>query len=286
MSAGITFFEDRDLPDGSTFCYRVRASNTDGFSDYSDKACGTIQWPSLDEIEPWEATPKDEVRVSGHGGYIRIGTSGYDESSRPFALYFDGSPVGAIGCYVTSCRGSFVVPVDAPMGDHEVCAQGGSCITLRTVQQFALDTRGTLSGHVYEADGRTPIANVEVFAEDYPTGEWIDGTNTKQDDSYMLTLPTGSYRVQACPSCSDIVGLVREWYDGTIRHEDATPVAVVAPDDTAGIDFTWKWEAPSLATCTRPTAGPLLPTWRSSPRTTRRVSGWMAPAPIKTAATR
>ena len=98
--------------------------------------------------------------------------------------------------------------------------------------------RGTISGHVYEADEETPIANVPVFVEDYKTGKWVDGTNTRQDGSYTLTLPTGSYRVGACPSCSDMAGYVHEWYDGVIGHDEGTLVGVTAPDETPGIDFT------------------------------------------------
>ena len=134
VPTGATSFADEDLPDGSTFCYRLRTGNGEGFSDYTDEVCGTIVWPTLDEIELGAATPGEEVQVTAHGGYLRIGESGYDESSRPFALYFDGSSVNDVGCYVVSCRGSFTVPSDASVGDHQVCAEGGSCVTLRVVQ--------------------------------------------------------------------------------------------------------------------------------------------------------
>ena len=140
MPADTISLEDGDLPSGSSFCYRARASNEAGFSGYSNEVCGTIVWPSLETIEPAEAVPGEEVEVIGHGGYVRIGTSGYDESSRSFALYFDGSSVGGVGCYVVSCRGGFTVPRDASLGDHQLCVQGGSCYTFRVVQAVATPT--------------------------------------------------------------------------------------------------------------------------------------------------
>lgn len=102
---------------------------------------------------------------------------------------------------------------------------------------FTLEMGGTISGHVFRADGRIPIAGMNVFAQN-ENGNTQDRTDTAQDGSYTLRLPTGSYRVQACPPCSDTDGFIREWYDETIRTNDASFVAVTAPDDTPNVDFT------------------------------------------------
>ena len=133
-------FRDEELPNGSIFCHRVRASNEAGFSDYSNEACGTIVWPTLAKIEPVEAAPGQCcVQVTAQSGHLRI-DGGYDESARPFDLYFDGDGVGSIGCYVTLCDGTFTVPSDASPGDHQVCTQGGSCLTLRVVRAVDMPT--------------------------------------------------------------------------------------------------------------------------------------------------
>ena len=140
LPADTILFRDEDLPDGSTFCYRVRAVNEAGFSDYSDEACGTIVWPTLVNIEPVEVSPGQCcIQVTSQSGYLRIGGL-YDESARPFDLYFDGARVGAVGCYVTLCEGTFTVPSEALSGDHQVCTQGGSCLTLRVVQAVGIPT--------------------------------------------------------------------------------------------------------------------------------------------------
>ena len=76
VPAGTISFKDEELPDGSKFCYRVRASNEAGFSEQSNELCGTIVWPSLDPIEPSQASPGAEIEVTGSGGYNRIGAGG------------------------------------------------------------------------------------------------------------------------------------------------------------------------------------------------------------------
>jgi len=102
---------------------------------------------------------------------------------------------------------------------------------------LAQDT-GSITGHVYEANGTTPIADVHVYAEDYNTGQWWAGTETGADGSYTLTgLPSGDYRVSVCPQCSG-KAYVQEWYNEAGQHHLATPVTVAEPGATTGIDFT------------------------------------------------
>ena len=97
---------------------------------------------------------------------------------------------------------------------------------------------GSITGHVYETDGVTPIDNLHIYAEDYDTGEWMAGIETAPDGSYTLTdLPSGDYRVSTCPSCTG-QNYVREYYQETDQHHLADRVTVAAPDTTSGIDFT------------------------------------------------
>ena len=98
---------------------------------------------------------------------------------------------------------------------------------------------GTLSGYVYEADGRTPIANVKVYAEEYQDGGWTIYGMTKQDGSYTLSLPSGTYRLRADPFYAGMTRyVVVQWYDGASGEDDAIPVSVTTPEDTPGINFT------------------------------------------------
>ncbi|MCD6305890.1 MAG: carboxypeptidase regulatory-like domain-containing protein [Deltaproteobacteria bacterium] len=102
---------------------------------------------------------------------------------------------------------------------------------------FDLSPGGAICGHVYEEDGITPIYNVHVYAVDQTTGSWMAYANTGRDGSYSLVLPTGTYRVRACPACNGL-DFIDEWFDDELLESDATPVSVTAPNDTPNIDFS------------------------------------------------
>jgi len=98
---------------------------------------------------------------------------------------------------------------------------------------FYLAKAGSISGHVYEEDGTTPIAGASVYA--FPTtGDHPGaGANTQPDGSYTIQgLPSGNYRVQVTAS-----GLVSQFYNNAPDGASATEVIVNAPIDTPGIDF-------------------------------------------------
>ncbi len=102
---------------------------------------------------------------------------------------------------------------------------------------FAVERGGTISGHVYQADGTTPIPNLHVYALNYDTGEWTAGENTLQDGSYRLVVPTGSYRVKACATCSNLP-YYDKYYDSVHNSDYATEVPVTALGDTPDIDLS------------------------------------------------
>jgi hypothetical protein len=92
---------------------------------------------------------------------------------------------------------------------------------------------GSISGHVYEADGTTPIAGASAYAfpivGDHPGA----GANTQPDGNYTIQgLPSGRYRVQVTAS-----GHVSQFYSDVADEALATEVTVNAPNDTPGIDF-------------------------------------------------
>ena len=92
---------------------------------------------------------------------------------------------------------------------------------------------GSISGHVYEEDGTTPVAGASVYT--FPTtGDHPGaGANTGPDGSYTIEgLPSGNYKVQATVSDH-----VPQYYDNTPDEASATEVTVNAPSDTPGIDF-------------------------------------------------
>ncbi|GEM_PF-339291 len=99
-------------------------------------------WPSLSKIDPSVAAPGEEVMVEGPGGHIELRTAdgsviGYIESARSFDLYFDGEPIGPIGCYVNVCRGALIVPDGASPGSHQISVEGGSSQSLTVAEATA-----------------------------------------------------------------------------------------------------------------------------------------------------
>jgi hypothetical protein len=102
---------------------------------------------------------------------------------------------------------------------------------------FTLEVGGTISGYVYQEDGVIPLPDVHVYADDYDTGVWMEGTDTDQDGYYTLLLPNGTYRVRANPSENGL-DYASEWYNDTYDWDEATAVSVTAPDETTGINFT------------------------------------------------
>jgi hypothetical protein len=113
---------------------------------------------------------------------------------------------------------------------------------------FYLGPGGSISGYAYELDGVTPISNLHIYATDNQTNIWIAGVVTNADGSYTITgLPAGFYRVA---TASSVTGLsyVDEFFDNTSMSNMATPVPVIPPDNTPGIDFSL--EAGGTISCT------------------------------------
>ncbi len=102
---------------------------------------------------------------------------------------------------------------------------------------FALAIGGTISGHVYESDNTTPIANLYVRALDATTKYFFSDVRTDADGHYTLNgLATGSYLVGTRVSNTGL-NYVDEWYDNVYNTDEATPVSVTVPDDTPNINF-------------------------------------------------
>ena len=117
-----------------------------------------------------------------------------------------------------------VVPVTAPNDTPNI--------------DFVLELGGTITGRVYQQDAATPIPNVHVYATDYHSNAWMDGTNTAGNGSYRLVLPSGTYRVRACGSCCTGAPYADQYYDHTYSYDEAAEVPVTAPGETPNISFT------------------------------------------------
>lgn len=178
------------------------------------------------------------------------------------------------GNYVTYCAGDGHFSADLALGSYKVFAQGDSedcggdpnyvreywrektswaqadVITLTsespsvTGVNFTLSPGGSLSGHIYEQDGVTPVQGACVNVS-FTAPEWsqIKGyCCTDADGGFTISgLPEGELYVKTHADCDGKnPDLIDEWYadDGSTADGDlATPVTVVAGETTFGVDF-------------------------------------------------
>lgn len=104
---------------------------------------------------------------------------------------------------------------------------------------FNLVPGGSVVGHVYRSDGITPIAYAEISVWEYnpQSSQWLHysgaGTWTNVEGYYVTSgLPTGQYKIRTTAK-----GYPEEWYDNARDRSQATPVSIIAPNHTHGIDF-------------------------------------------------
>lgn len=139
------------------------------------------------------------------------------------------------GAYKVLCRGvpgwfnQYYNRVSSDDQATPVNAVGGE---ETTGVDFVLERAATISGHVYEEDGASPIPWAEVFAVEATTGQWVGAPLTGHDGSYSVSVPSGSYRLWAQAS-----GWVGEYYDDAHSYQQAAVITVVAPEEKSEIDF-------------------------------------------------
>jgi hypothetical protein len=107
---------------------------------------------------------------------------------------------------------------------------------------FVLEQGGSISGHVYEADGVTPIAKISISLE---TPEMGRGTCTDENGAYTLNnVAYGvAWRASAAPlgddSCGGPEGYMTEYWEETTGWDDATTLTLSSGTSSySGIDFT------------------------------------------------
>jgi len=177
--------------------------------------------PDLGVIADFEACPGLPANITAtdsNGAYeLWLGAgdyylrSGRDEPPMYVVEWYDG---------VYSVQDADLVHLAAPDGIAGI--------------DFYLSRGGSISGHVYEADGVTPISGARVYAFSVAGRYPGNGANTGPDGIYkILGLPPGRYHVQATVS-----GHVAVYYVDALEAASAVEVIVDAPGDTPGIDFS------------------------------------------------
>lgn len=104
------------------------------------------------------------------------------------------------------------------------------------LRQWAPAERGSISGHVYESDGVTPVGGVWMEADRLEGWYGLLLLPLTGSDGYYLIpyLLPGQYHVRA----SGHPDHMPRYYDDSPTPYEATPVTVVGGQDTPGIDFS------------------------------------------------
>ncbi len=134
---------------------------------------------------------------------------GYDESSRSFALYFDGLHLGSIGCYVNYCQARFVIPSGVTPGPHVVSVEGGSQIVVEVVTAAA----------------RVVVLDVDLVGE-------------------VVTLAnqgSASLDMTGWTLVSDVGSQVFQFPDGFVLAPDATVLVTSGPDGYSEPPAVLQW---------------------------------------------
>ncbi len=104
---------------------------------------------------------------------------------------------------------------------------------------FALDRAGSISGHVFKADGMTVIKDVQISVEADGASEGANGNGTyvsQADGSYTINgLAPGKYRILA--NSNRVVGYVARYYNNRQSWDTADLIDVAAGQTTGNIDF-------------------------------------------------
>jgi hypothetical protein len=215
-------YYDNVYTDGEATLVPVTLSNTTSNIDFTLGTGGSISGHvyEMDGITPIagaevyaEGDDAFESAYTGDDGSytIRLLDTGsflvYVEAEGYLTAYYDG------GCDESEAT---LVNVTFPQDTPDI--------------DFTLSTGGSISGHVYQADGTTPLFGAEVWAEGHYSSKYA---YTHSDGSYTISeLYPDSYILSAAAD-----GYLYVYYDGVFDEDEATPVRVTAPQDTPNIDF-------------------------------------------------
>ena len=155
----------------------------------------------------------------------------------------------------SAADGSYSIPV--PSGSYRVWAQAdgwvgeyyddahtyqdAAVITVaapeeRTGIDFALrQASATITGHVYDEAGATPIAGATVTALEYSTDYAVGWAQTESDGSYILPVPPGTFRVNAWAHHYTL-----QYYNHR-EYYNALPVIVSGSEVARDVDFELSW---------------------------------------------
>ncbi|MBI4285754.1 MAG: carboxypeptidase regulatory-like domain-containing protein [Chloroflexi bacterium] len=97
---------------------------------------------------------------------------------------------------------------------------------------FTLAVGGSISGHIYQPDGVTPVSDARVYVYDASGTNLHDQLGTYAGSYQTSALPDGDYKLRVTA-----YGYAAQWYGGAATPEETTTVTVVTPNVTADVNF-------------------------------------------------
>ncbi len=161
---------------------------------------------------------------------------------------YNSPPSGADGSYtIVPASGSYKLWASAAgwVSEYYDNTHNAAQATLVTVLapeeksgiNFALEAASaTIKGHVYQSDGGTPIAGVQVYARDYGTGAFMGGAESGADGSYTLRVPPGTFALWTWK-----LHYATQFYDHKGSSSEATPVTLSGSQILENVDFSLEW---------------------------------------------
>ncbi len=228
-SGYISEYYDSSYRGGSATLITVTAPNRTGGIDFTLDKGGSISGfiYQSDGLTPIQGA---EIQVIADIAAVEYAYSASDGSyivtclpSENYIVWVQASgymPQYYNGCY--KYASATLVTVNAPNNTEDI--------------NFSMSKGGSISGYVFQSDGKTPIQGAEVQAEnvDPDMSVYSNPVHTVADGSYTIPLlPSGQQRLYVSAA-----GFVSEYYGGAYTRELAEPVTVVPPQCTTGIDFT------------------------------------------------
>jgi hypothetical protein len=252
-------YQSQAIPAGE---YRVRASAPNHADEYYQEAGLNGANATLVTVTAGNASTDIDFTLDPGGTISGIATDSVSGDPLPNIVVETRNDIWAGAC--TDANGAYTLtgmPLDTDIVLAAVGRSDGWCIsaapyieefwqetpsqdTAMPIQlsgaepeatgiDFTLEMGGTISGHVYQTDGSTPIGGADVELENLATGDRIE-LQTDGSGAYRTQpLPAGDYRARASAP-----GRADEYFNEAGQNgEDADPVIVTAGSDTPDINF-------------------------------------------------
>lgn len=229
-----TYWTDRSVMGGLTYCYRVKARNDSGVeTNWADLGCvktpnAKIRGTVTDVADGLPISDAEVMAWDSEQSLYKYGQTDTNGVYELTGLFIGNYRVSIdIGNYSREYYDNVYNHTNATaieIGEDEVVNN----------IDFELIIGGSISGTILDSNS-LPISSLTVYAMEYGSSEWYGGAFTDVNGHYEITkLPPGSYRVNT--TTFDGV-YAQEYYNNVFSWKQATPVSVASGIETSNINF-------------------------------------------------